>query len=300
MGLVAVAAIGVSLVLDLLFEEFPDRVHPVALFGRIVGRFDRPWSHPRLIGIIVAFGLPLGAAVLGGVLTEFVGQHHSALGGSIAALALFATVSLRMLLSVATDVLSKIEMNIERARTAIRGLVGRETADLSAGELRSGVVESIAENLADGLVAPLVAFALGVQLSLEVGVAVTVWVKAVNTLDSMLGYRSKPVGWGSARLDDAVMWLPARISAVLIALAGGSPTVLARAWEWRTEPSSPNSGWPMATLAAVLDVELRKPATYVLNPNAELPTTADAHRGVRVIGTAGLLSFLLAGVAAWF
>ena len=56
----------------------------------------------------------------------------------------------------------------------------------------------------------------------------------------------------------------------------------------------------MATLAAVLDVELRKPATYVLNPNAELPTTADAHRGVRVIGTAGLLSFLLAGVAAWF
>jgi adenosylcobinamide-phosphate synthase len=297
---VAVAALGTALVADLLVAEFPGRIHPVAMFGRIVNRFDRPWSHPRAVGVAVAFALPLGTAVLGGALTALGGQYHPLLSGAIAALTLFATTSLKMLLSVATDVLSAIETDIERARTAIRGLVGRETTELSAGELRSGVVESIAENLADGLLAPLAAFSLGVQLSLSVAVAATVWVKAVNTLDSMLGYRSKPVGWASARLDDVVMWLPARLGAALIALAGGSPAALARARTWRAEPSSPNSGWPMATLAAVLDVELRKPDTYTLNPDAELPTTGDARRGIRVVGVAGLLSFLVAGVTVWF
>ena len=299
MGTVAVAALGTAVALDLVFEEFPRRIHPVALFGRFVGRFDRSWTSPGTVGAVVALALPLGAAAIGGGLTALADSLHPLVGGLIAALALFATTSLRMLLSVAADVLGKTESDPAAARTAIRGLVGRDTAELSAGELRSAVVESIAENLADGLLAPLLAFALGVQLSLPVAVAAAVWVKAVNTLDSMLGYRSKPVGRASARLDDAVMWLPARLSAVLVALAGGSPTALARARRWESEPSSPNSGWPMAAMAAVLDVELRKPDAYVLNPGAELPTTADARRGIRVIAVAGLLAVLLAGVAAW-
>ncbi|EMA51578.1 adenosylcobinamide-phosphate synthase CbiB [Halococcus thailandensis] len=299
MGTVAVAALGTAAVLDLVFEEFPRRIHPVALFGRLVGRFDRSWDHPETVGAVVALALPLGAAAVGGGFTMFAGSLHPLVGGLIAALALFATTSLRMLLSVAADVVGTIETDPEEARTAIRGLVGRDTTELSAGELRSAVVESIAENLADGLLAPLLAFALGVQLSLPVAVAAAIWVKAVNTLDSMLGYRSKPVGWASARLDDAVMWLPARLSAVLVALAGGSPTALARARRWQSEPSSPNSGWPMAAMAAVLDVELRKPGAYVLNPNAGLPTTVDARRAMRVIAVGGSLAVLLAGVAAW-
>jgi adenosylcobinamide-phosphate synthase len=299
MGTVAVAALGTAAVLDLVFEEFPRRIHPVSLFGRVVSQFDRSWSHPRAVGAVVALALPLGAAATGGGFTALASSLHPTLGGLIAALALFATTSLRMLLSVAADVVGTIETNSERARTTIRGLVGRDTATLSAGELRSGVVESIAENLADGLLASLLAFAIGVQLSLPVAVAAAIWVKAVNTLDSMLGYRSKPVGWASARLDDAVMWLPARLSAVLVAFAGGSPTALARARRWHGEPSSPNSGWPMAAMAAVLDVELHKPDAYVLNPDAGLPTTADARRGLRVIAVAGAVAVLLTGVAAW-
>ena len=147
------------------------------------------------------------------------------------------------------------------------------------GTLRSAAVESAAENLADGLVAPLLAFALGAQLSLAFGVAAATWVKGVNTLDSMLGYRSKPVGWASARLDDAVMWLPARVSAALVALARPAPGALVRARRWARAPPSPNSGWPMATLAAAVDVELTKPGEYTLNPDADLPTAERAHLG---------------------
>nr|WP_049999347.1 adenosylcobinamide-phosphate synthase CbiB [Halococcus sediminicola] len=299
MGLMAVASIGLSLTFDLLFKEFPARVHPVAMFGRLVGWLDCPWSAPRLVGMLVALVLPVGTAALAGSVTALSVRYHPLLGMVVAAVALFTTTSLRMLLSIATDVVMQTEINPERARESVRALVGRDAKNLSSGELRSAAIESVAENLADGLVAPLLAFALGVRFSLSLAVAAAVWVKAVNTLDSMLGYRSKPVGWASARLDDVVMWLPSRLGAMLIALAGRSPAALSRARSWRDIPSSPNSGWPMATLAAVLSVELRKPGDYVLNPNAELPTVSGARRGVRVVAIAGLVSFLLAGVVAW-
>jgi adenosylcobinamide-phosphate synthase len=126
-------------------------------------------------------------------------------------------------------------------------------------------------------------------------------------MDSMLGYRSKPVGWASARLDDAVMWLPARISALLIAVAAGVPTAVAGARRWRSAVPSPNAGWPMGALAAALDVRLEKQDVYTLNAEAAFPSEADAARGVRVIAVAGLLAHLLAawlaslgaGVVAW-
>src|SRR5699024_12417096 len=112
--------------------------------------------------------------------------------------------------------------------------------------------------LAAGLVAPLFGFVLGSLLSRPVGVALAVWVKAVNALDSLLGYRSHPMGWAGARLDDAVMWVPARLSALLIAFAGGSPAALARARAWHDEPPSPDAGRPMANLTAHLEVDPEK------------------------------------------
>jgi adenosylcobinamide-phosphate synthase len=336
----AAAAVGLALTLDLCFEEFPGRVHPVAVFGRAVGAVDRPWSTPGVVGAIVASTLPVGAALLGGALTALATRYGPAFGAAVAALALFSTTSLRMLLSAAADVIDRTDSesttdrtgdDLDGARDAVKALVGRDASTLSAGELRSAAVESAAENLADGLVAPLLAFALGAQVSLPAAVAAAVWVKAVNTLDSMLGYPSKPVGRASARLDDAVMWVPARAAAVLLALAGGfhelagrsfaagdrpapgrtladgrstrnrTPVVGAVAALWRArsyarEPPSPNSGWPMATLAAVLGVELRKPGAYDLDPGAELPTATEARAGIRVVGVAGLLAALLAGL----
>jgi adenosylcobinamide-phosphate synthase len=300
MGVTAASAVGLALALDLAFAEFPGRVHPVALFGRVVGRFDRSWAHPTAVGVVVALALPLSAAGLAGALAALSLGVHAALGGAVAALALFATTSLRMLHTAARDVIERSDADTEGARRAVRALVGRDASALSPGELRSAAVESAAENLADGLVAPLAAFALGVQIALSVGVAAAVWVKAVNTLDSMLGYRSKPVGRASARLDDLVMWVPARLGALLLALAARSPGALVRARSWSDAPPSPNSGWPMATLAAALDVELLKPGVYDLNSGAALPDAARAVAGVRLVSLGGLLAFVLGGVVAWF
>jgi len=220
-------------------------------------------------------------------------------GGLVAGLCLFVAMSYRLLLVTGRDVIALTSAAPEQARTEIRALVGRDTADLSPAQLRSGTVESLAENLADGLVAPLLGFLLGGLVSLPAAVAGAAWVKAVNTLDSMLGYRSKPVGWASARLDDLVMWVPARLSALLLALATRSPGALVAARSDAGEPSSPNSGWPMAALAAGLGIGLHKPGAYRLNDDRPLPDAEHADRAVRGVAVAGALAGVAALALAW-
>jgi len=306
MGLTALAAVGLAAALDAALSEPPGRVHPIALFGRVVGVIDREWTRPRAVGVAAAVGLPPAfAAVAWGVV---VGTAGAAAGfgdliapvatAVVAGLALFSLTSLRMLVAVASDVIEATERDADAARESAIALVGRDTSSLSAAGIRSAAVESAAENLADGLVAPLSAFALGAQVSVAVGVAAAAWVKAVNTLDSMLGYPDRSIGTASARLDDAVMWVPARVSAVLLAVASGSPRSLVEARRWARIPASPNSGWPMATAAAALGVRLEKPGAYALHPDAALPSLAEARRGVRAVAVAGALAFLLAGAAA--
>ncbi|MGQ3328525.1 CobD/CbiB family cobalamin biosynthesis protein [Halorubrum sp. FL23] len=307
------AALAIAVGLDLAVAEPPARVHPVALFGSVVGRFDRSWSRPRIVGVAVAVALPLVAAAgAGGIVALAASPPASSVAAALPAVVagtlLFTTVSLRMLLATTAEVAGLTDSDPDAARRSVRALAGRDATDLSPADLRSAAVESAAENLADGFVAPLGGFALGATVGLTVGgsgtalplvagVAGAVWVKAVNTLDSMLGYRSKPVGWASARLDDAAMFLPARATAGCLALAAGSPSALRRAAPWAREPGSPNSGWPMATAAVALGVRLEKPGHYALNPGASPPSLADAERAVRLVGVAGGVAVALA--AGW-
>lgn len=295
----ATLAVAVALSLDGIWGEPPASVHPVALFGRLVGRVDRQYARPGPAGVAIAALLPVGFAVALAAPTEVALALHPLAGSVVGGTALFVTLSLRLLLSEGQSVIGLTESDPVEARTAIRSLVGRDTADLTPAELRSGAVESLAENLADGLVAPLFGFLIGALVSLPVAVAAAAWIKGVNTLDSMLGYPTKPVGRASARLDDAVMWLPARASALLLALAARTPSALARGRAWVREPASPNSGWPMTTLAAALDVRLHKPGAYSLNPDRQLPTSEEARRAVRIVALAGGLAGLMTVALTW-
>ncbi|MFP8952146.1 adenosylcobinamide-phosphate synthase CbiB [Natrialbaceae archaeon A-arb3/5] len=302
MTLTTLALLGLAFSLDLLIGEPPNAFHPVAWFGRLVGAVDRPWRPnergQRRIGVVIALALPLVAAVVAAGSVLLATRVSGLAGAVVAGVVLFLTISLRSLLELTESVLDATEGDIETAREQIRGLVGRDTSTLSPAELRSAAVESAAENLADGLVSSLLPFALLAPLSLPLAAGAAAWVKGVNTLDSMLGYPEKPIGTASARLDDLVMWVPARITAAAIAVAAADPLALRRAREWARVPASPNSGWPMATLACVLSVRLTKPAAYDLNPDAALPTLADGEQAVTIIGLAAVVSVLVAAVIA--
>ncbi len=291
--MLSAGAVGLALVLDATVAEPPTALHPVAWFGRAVAWLDRDWPAPRLAGLIGALVLPLTAGVLVWAGVTAATALDPLAGVAVAGLTLFVTTSLRRLLSAVGAVSDATERDLETAREELRALAGRNASALSARQVRSAAVESAAENHADGLVAPLLAFAVGAQFSPATGAAAAAWVKAVNTMDSMLGYRSKPVGWGPARLDDAVMWVPARASALLLAVAAGAPTATRRASLWVGSVPSPNSGWPMGTLAAGLGVRLEKPDVYVLNADADLPTVADTRTAVRTVAVAGALTYAL-------
>jgi adenosylcobinamide-phosphate synthase len=329
LGVALLVPVAVAVALDLAVAEPPRRVHPVALFGRLVAPFDREWARPGLVGAAVAVVLPLAAAAVAGGGVRIAAAYGPRLGGvpvltvAVAAVVLFSTASLRMLLDVTREVVAETEADADAARESVRALVGRDPADLSPADLRSAAVESAAENLADGFVAPLVWYALGAaggvalalaagggavpSLALAVGVAAAAWAKAVNTLDSMLGYRSKPVGGASARIDDAAMYLPARVAAACLAVAARSPGILRRARPLAREPASPNSGWPMATAAVALGVRLEKPGAYALDGGSKPPTPAAARNAVRLVRAAGGVTvalaagwlLALAGVVAW-
>ena len=309
-------AVFVAASLEAAFGEPPTRLHPVAWFGSLVAPLDREWDRPLVVGLLGAVGLPLvAAAVVGAAVTA--GASVAPVAGTVlAGMVIFLSTSLRRLLSTARAVVADSATDVAAARAGLLALAGRDADALTPGQLRSAAVESAAENLADGLVAPLVAFALAALAAaiaglapLPVAAAAAAWVKAVNTMDSMLGYREKRVGTPAARLDDAVMWLPARLSALALAVTVADVRTLARARTWLDEVPSPNSGWPMGVAAAALEVRLAKPGVYVLNPDASLPDVAAARRGTRAVGVAGVLTYLVAGlsmaaldweVAAWF
>ncbi|WP_440010158.1 adenosylcobinamide-phosphate synthase CbiB [Halomicrococcus sp. SG-WS-1] len=300
MTLAGVAAVALAFALDRAVGEPPRRLHPVVWFGRATATVDRDWPSPRAASVLVALAFPAVAAVVAGLLVWRAVAVHPFVGSALAGTVLFSTTSMRMLLETADEVNGATETDLDAARDDLRALAGRDAATLSAGQVRSAVAESLSENLADGLVAPLLAFAACAPFSLPVAAGAAAWVKAVNTLDSMLGYRSKPVGWASARLDDVVMWVPARASAVLIALAGTATGGFGAVRSWASEPPSPNSGWPMATLAAALGTRFEKPEVYTLNPRARLPAVEDVERGVCVVRRASLLAYAATGVVAWF
>jgi len=308
-----VLAVAGALALDAALGEPPERLHPVAWFGRAVGPFDAGWRRPDLAGACAALVFPTVAALVLAALVLAAGRAAPPAAAAVAAAGLFVSTSLRRLLERAAEVVALTERDPGGARERLRALAGRDADGLSPGQVRSAAVESLAENLADGLVAPLSGFALlaaaaglagaGPVVALAAGTGGAAWVKAVNTLDSMLGYRDKPVGRVPARLDDAVMWLPARASAVLLAAVARSPCALRAVRPEVGGVPSPNSGWPMATLAAALDVRLEKPGAYVLNAAAPLPDAGAARAAVRHVAVAGVLAYVLAGtavgVAAW-
>lgn len=295
-------AVSLSATLEAAIGEPPGRYHPVAFLGRIIGRLaERPFGKPRFVGTVYALSVPISSAVVIYGVVELAAMVHSVAAAVFAGVVLWLTSSLRLLLESARRVIEASETDPDAARSALLALVGRETAELSPALVRSAAVESLAENLSDGLVAPLSAFFALSFVSMPAAAAGAAFVKAVNTMDSMLGYPG-PLGWASARLDDLVMFVPARASALLLSLSAGDPGAPPRARRYAYKPASPNAGWPMGALAAALNVRLEKPGAYVLNDVAAEPTERDGFEAIGVTKRAGALAYALAaltGVLRW-
>ena len=202
------------------------------------------------------------------------------------------------------DVFFALDRSLEDGRRQVARIVGRDTSQLSAQEVRKAALETLAENLSDGVIAPLFWFAVG-------GVPAMMAYKMVNTLDSMIGYRTeryKDFGCVAARIDDVANFIPARLTALMMIVVAGKPTLLPFVLRNGRRHASPNSGYPEAALAGILDCRFGGPHYYFgqlfpkpyIGDNERELTTADMEKAVGVNSRAEMLAVALCAVVFYF
>lgn len=287
-GAVGVAVL-VALWVDSVWGEPPARLHPVVWMGHFLGKAgDRVQRHALQdpeVQDYKAFGLAAlmwcaGAALF---LIASLLLQGAALelpwwaAGVVMGLLLKPMLALAMLKSEVSAVEAALAESLDAGRERLRWLVSRDVSQLTEVQVRESAIETLAENLNDSVVAPLFWFLL-------LGLPGAVLYRFANTADAMWGYpgiyKDRNWAWAgkwAARADDVLSWVPARITAVLLLVVAGR-----RGWVLRShlpaearKTPSPNSGWPMAAMALVLGVGLRKPAVYVLNPDGRAAQVAD-------------------------
>lgn len=301
------APVAAALLADALLGEPPEAVHPVVLMGRAISAFEKQAlrledaRRIRLAGVFLAAALP---ALSFGLARGVLRLARPKLRWPLEVGLLWTTLSMRGLAQVALDVERELDGgDLKTARARVGELVGRDTARLSPCEVARAAIESVAENASDAVVAPML-------YGLLLGAPGALAYKAVNTLDSMVGHPHPPyedLGCVSARLDDLINILPARLTALLAAVAGSADgaaliiATIATARRYGPLTRSPNAGWAEAAFAGALGLRLGGANSYggVLREGPILgdgrpPEPVDIRRAVRLMRRACLL---LAGLA---
>ncbi|MBB5323466.1 adenosylcobinamide-phosphate synthase [Anoxybacillus tepidamans] len=257
-------AIVLAIIIDFLIGDPRWLPHPVRGMGRLIAWLDRRLNkgrYRRMKGIITLMIVISIVYVIGYALIYESYRLSTALGIAVEAVLIFTTIAAKSLQEAAWNVLIPLEQgDLRKARQELSMIVGRDTEALDEPEIVRACVETVAENTSDGITAPLFYALIG-------GGALALVYRAVNTCDSMLGYKNemyREFGWASARLDDVFNYVPARLTAWVMVIVNSrsirrSARLLLR--DARKHPS-PNSGWGEAAMAAILGVQLGGMNTY--------------------------------------
>ena len=314
--------------LDLLLGDPAWLPHPVVGFGKMIASGEHrlnKGSHRMLKGALLAVGLILlvfgsvwAIRRLLGIFVVFIfdGTHQQVYQLPVFLwifdiIAIFCCLAGTTLIREVREVFHAVDRSLDEGRKQVARIVGRDTSELSAQEVRTAALETLAENLSDGVIAPLFWLAIG-------GVPAMVAYKMVNTLDSMIGYRTeryKDFGCWAARIDDVANYIPARITALLMILPrlvsvnihGGSKfftfhsSLFTFVRRYGRMHASPNSGYPEAALAGILDCRFGGPHYYFgelfdkpyIGENARELTTADMQKAVRINRTTEVLAIVI-------
>ncbi len=280
-------AAGAALVLDLLLGEPPAAAHPVVWMGRAIRTLrDRAPKRGRFLwGLLVALVLPAAFAGLAWGSTQLPW-----VGPVFAVWWIWSGFSIRVLGEAGLRVGEAVNGNdLEGARAGLAWLCSRDPSGLDGPALAASAIESVAENASDSAVAP--AFWLAVA-----GVPGLVAYRCINTLDAMVGYRDRYpwLGKASARIDDVLNLVPARLTALLMVVLGGGAPAARAALRDAGQTDSPNAGWPMAAMAGHLGVRLEKRGQYALWPEGREARGDDVATAWTLARRAMVVSWLLA------
>ncbi|WP_299351772.1 adenosylcobinamide-phosphate synthase CbiB [uncultured Shimia sp.] len=233
-----------------LWQNLP---HPAVLMGRAIGWADARFNaapSQKLKGLVLVVTLVLAMALLGKLIALF---------GWLPQLVIVAILlAQRSLVDHVRAVGNALRLSLGGGRRSVAMIVGRDTAEMDQSAVARGAIESAAENLSDGVIAPAFWFLIA-------GLPGLLAYKIVNTADSMIGYRTprhEQFGWAAARLDDVLNWIPARLTAVLIAATHRGLEDLRAIRRDASKHRSPNAGWPESAIARALDAAIAGPRAY--------------------------------------
>ncbi|MBQ8889962.1 MAG: cobalamin biosynthesis protein CobD [Bacteroidaceae bacterium] len=290
----------IAWILDLCLGDPRWLPHPVVGFGKLISKGERVLNkgmHRKLKGAILALCLVVGVYVVVGWLLSFLSGW---LWMGVNILLIFYCLAGTTLIREVKEVFRTVDRSLEEGRRQVARIVGRDTTELSAQEIRTAALETLAENLSDGVIAPLFWYAL-------LGVPGMLAYKMVNTLDSMIGYRNeryKEFGCWAARLDDVANYIPARLTALLMVVASGKLSLFSFVGRYGNQHASPNSGYPEAALAGILNCRFGGSHNYFgqevwkpfIGSNDRPLTTEDMRIAVRInrLAEIGMLLIVLA------
>ena len=315
--------------LDLLFGDPQKLPHPIVWFGKMIAACEHQYNkgtHRKLKGALIAIGLILFVFAFTWMLRKILGifalfifdgtreqiYQIPILLYIFDAVAIFYCLAGTTLIREVREVFLALDRSLEEGRRQVARIVGRDTSELSAQEVRTAALETLAENLSDGVIAPLFWLAI-------LGTPGMLAYKMVNTLDSMIGYKTdryRAFGCWAAHIDDIANYIPARLTALLMLtfsppnLGGvrGGLNRLKFIRKYGRNHASPNSGYPEAALAAILDCRFGGPHYYFgelfdkpyIGTNERPLTTKDMKTAVRVNRTAEVLMVILTVAACLF
>lgn len=284
--------------LDFVFGD-PSRLpHPIVWFGKMISwgehRLNKG-NHRMAKGAVMAVCFILMVFFVMWGLKRMV--PNVVLWLILDTIIIFYCLAGTTLIREVREVFLALDRSLDEGRKQVARIVGRDTSQLSAQEVRTAALETLAENLSDGVIAPLFWFAL-------LGTPGMLAYKMVNTLDSMIGYRTeryKDFGCWAAHIDDVANYIPARLTALLMVIASGKWSLMKFVWKNGRCHASPNSGYPEAALAGILNCRFGGPHYYFgelfdkpyIGENDRELTTADMHTATRINRLAELLMLAL-------
>ena len=290
--------------LDLIFGDPSKLPHPIVWFGKSIAFFEHrlnKGSHRKLKGALVAIGLIVSVFVITYLIRHYLNLLPSITGKGwgwvFDSIFVFFCLAGTTLIREVREVFLAVDRSLEEGRQQVARIVGRDTTELSAQEVRTAALETLAENLSDGVIAPLFWFAI-------LGVPGMLTYKMINTLDSMIGYKTeryRDFGCWAAHIDDVANYIPARLTALLMAIASPRKGLLRFIWRNGRRHASPNSGYPEAALAGILNCRFGGPHYYFgqlfpkpyIGENEREFTTADMKHAVRINRIAEVLMVFL-------
>lgn len=292
--------------LDLLFGD-PQRLpHPIVWFGRMISwgehRLNKN-THRRIKGAVMAITLIILVFLATWFLRHLCSMFNVHCSMALDAIIIFYCLAGTTLIREVREVFLALDRSLDEGRQQVARIVGRDTSELSAQEVRTAALETLAENLSDGVIAPLFWLAI-------LGTPGMLAYKMVNTLDSMIGYRTeryRAFGCWAAHIDDITNYIPARLTALLMIIASGKLKLFGFVRRNGRNHASPNSGYPEAALAGILDCRFGGPHYYFgelfdkpfIGENDRELTTADMKKAVRINRTAEVIMVVLVALSCW-